>query len=260
MELEDHEVPLRVILEAFNPFIPLNEKDSSIPVAIFVYSFENTSDKKVSATVYGNLTNIIGDRDDGGQNNEVRKDGIITGLYLSNTKIAFDSSKYGTIALATTCPDSSVWVRWKDARLSKFWEAIVLSEGFPPTNIEGSNTGTVAANIVIKPHAKASVVFILAWHFPNYERYWGREDKQQKSVTWRNYYSSVWKDAWEIIQYSATNLKRLSEETKSVSRLASFDNITHSRHGCGEFPAFHPEDYDLFASGGWIILRFRRVR
>lgn len=214
LELEDPEVPLKVVLEAFNPFIPLNEKDSSIPVAVFVYSFENTSDKKVSATVYGNLTNIIGDRDDGGQNNEAKKDGIITGLYLSNTKIASDSPKYGTLALATTCPDSSVWVRWKDVRLSKFWEAIVLSEGFPPTNVEGSNVGTVAANIVIKPHAKASVVFILAWHFPNYERYWGREDKQQKPVTWRNYYASVWKDAWEVIRYSATNLKRLSEETK----------------------------------------------
>jgi uncharacterized protein (DUF608 family) len=62
LELEDPEVPLKVVLEAYNPFIPLNEKDSSIPVAVLVYSFENVSDKKVSATVYGNLTNVIGEK------------------------------------------------------------------------------------------------------------------------------------------------------------------------------------------------------
>ncbi len=214
LELEDPEVPLKVVLEAFNPFIPLNDKDSSIPVAILVYSFENTSNKKASATVYGNLTNIIGDKDDGGRINEAKKDEPITGLCLSNTKVASDSPKYGTLALATTCPNSSVWVRWKDDRISKFWEAIALSEDFPPTNAEGSDTGTIAANIVIKPHGKASVVFLLAWHFPNYERYWGECCEKQKPITWKNYYASVWKDAWEVIQYSAANLKRLSDETK----------------------------------------------
>ena len=214
LELEDPEVPLKVVLEAFNPFIPLNEKDSSIPVAILIYSFENTSDREVSATVFGNLTNIVGEKEDGGRVNEVKKDEAVTGLFLSNTKVASDSPKYGTLALATTCPDSSVWARWKDDRISKFWDAVTLSKDLAPTNAEGSDTGTVAANITVKPHSKVSVVFVLAWHFPNYERYWGQCCEKQKTPTWRNYYASVWKDAWEVTQYTVAHLKRLSDETK----------------------------------------------
>ncbi|MBS7657443.1 hypothetical protein KEJ33_05920, partial [Candidatus Bathyarchaeota archaeon] len=51
LKLEDPDVPVKVILEAFNPFIPLNDKDSSIPVAFFIYNFENISDKKISLIV-----------------------------------------------------------------------------------------------------------------------------------------------------------------------------------------------------------------
>jgi non-lysosomal glucosylceramidase len=212
--LDEPEIPLHVNLEAFSPFIPLNDKDSSIPVAVLAYTLENISDSDVSATIYGNLSNIIGGSNAEGQVNEKREQNGITGLYVSNKRLDKDSPEYGSMALATTCPNSAVWVRWKDLRLSKFWETIVSSKIFPPKESGDTDTGTVAATVQIKSGKKATVIFLLAWHFPTFEYYWGIKGKNEKLVTWPNYYASLWRDAWNVTQYTASNLKRLWEETR----------------------------------------------
>jgi len=94
VSMEDPDVPLRVTLEAFNPFIPLNDKDSSIPVAIFFYHFENTSEEKIAATIFGNLTNIIGHPEAEGRINEVKEAHGVKGLYLTTSKLEAESSSY----------------------------------------------------------------------------------------------------------------------------------------------------------------------
>jgi len=211
---EDPDIPLRVTLQAFNPFIPLNDKDSSIPVAVFLYSFENVSEKNVSATVHGNLTNIIGDSEPEGRTNEPRAEKGVIGLHLTNTKLDAKSAQYGSMALATTCSKASVLSRWKDSSLSKFWDSITTSDEFPTNDDGKSETGTVTADFAVKPHDKVTVTFILAWHFPTFERYWGRLKEGEKPPTWRNYYATLWKDAWDVALYTASNLERLWEETR----------------------------------------------
>ena len=57
--LADELVPLDVTIEAFNPFIPLNDLDSSIPVAMLRYHLKNTSAEPISGTISGNLGNSI---------------------------------------------------------------------------------------------------------------------------------------------------------------------------------------------------------
>ena len=211
LSLSDSDIPLEVTLEAFNPFIPFNEKDSSIPVAIFFFRLKNIGDEPVSATIFGNLTNIIGYPEEaGGDINEVREGPGIRGLYLSTTKFQPDSPRYGSMALATTWPNSAVWTRWKDDRLGKFWDSITSSDEFPPESGD-SNTGTVAASLRLEPGGSASIPFMISWHFPIFEHYWsGKEPK----ATWKNYYATVWKDAWHVALYVASNLDRLWEETR----------------------------------------------
>ena len=52
---------------------------------------------------------------------------------------------------------------------------------------------------------------MISWHFPIFEHYWsGKEPK----ATWKNYYATVWKDAWHVALYVASNLDRLWEETR----------------------------------------------
>lgn len=56
----DPELPVQIELEAFNPLIPLNEKDSAIPCAIFTLRAVNKSDKPVQVSFLGSLQNAVG--------------------------------------------------------------------------------------------------------------------------------------------------------------------------------------------------------
>ena len=51
--------PVKVELEAFSPFIPLNAKDSALPAVLFHITAENTADKPVRASVLGWLENAV---------------------------------------------------------------------------------------------------------------------------------------------------------------------------------------------------------
>lgn len=51
--------PLRIELEAFSPFIPLNAKDSALPATILRFTLENTSDRPLAAGLLSWLENPI---------------------------------------------------------------------------------------------------------------------------------------------------------------------------------------------------------
>ena len=55
----DPKHPVRVEMEAFSPFIPLNAKDSALPATIFHVTVENTSDETIKAGVMGWLENAV---------------------------------------------------------------------------------------------------------------------------------------------------------------------------------------------------------
>ncbi|MEA3367268.1 MAG: GH116 family glycosyl hydrolase, partial [Planctomycetota bacterium] len=56
---EKHALPVEVDLEVFSPFIPLNAKDSSLPVTVMRFSVRNTSDGAVAAHLVGRLQNAV---------------------------------------------------------------------------------------------------------------------------------------------------------------------------------------------------------
>ena len=56
------------------------------------------------------------------------------------------------------------------------------------------------------------------WYFPNYEFAFDKTDKPlhagAEKSRWKNYYSTVWSDAWDVAAYAAKNQARLYEESK----------------------------------------------
>ena len=59
-DFEDNKLPVKISLETFNPLIPLNARDSSIPCALFNFTARNTSDKPVEVSFLATQKNAVG--------------------------------------------------------------------------------------------------------------------------------------------------------------------------------------------------------
>ena len=213
VKLSDPAVPLRVTLEAFNPFIPLNADDSGIPVAVLLYHLKNTTKRKLRVRTFASLTNIVGHPEREGRVNRSRRSGRLSGLFLTTSRYKPGQPQFGSMALAAplgarTCP------RMPGARhvqLNKLWEVLSGREPFPRKAADG-DTGMMAVDSVIPSGATVTVPFFVTWYFPTFEHW--RESECACHATWENYYASQWSDAWDVAQYVTKHFPRLYAETK----------------------------------------------
>lgn len=212
VELRGRDFPVRAKLEAFSPFVPLDDRASGLPLAVLRYTVTNTSRRTVKVSVMGNLTNIIGDEE--GRVNRRKTGGGLTGLYLTTTGAAADDSRFGEIALATPADGAWVWPQWHDGRVLKFWEAVAWGEKWPPGGKGGSTSGTLGVDFVLGPGESVEVPFLLTWYFPSFE-HWHRGECAECGATWRNWYATQWKGAWDVAAFAWRNVEELEAGTRA---------------------------------------------
>jgi uncharacterized protein (DUF608 family) len=221
VDLDDPSFPLDVSVEAFNPFIPLDDFNSSLPAAIFLIHMRNPEREKTSVILYANLENRVGHPEVGQNTNTSRKGRAVTGLMMTSNKYSPDSPRYGSMALTTTHRRLSIirsWPRlkWFD-NLTWFWD--IVSRGKLPEQQEDSPTengktdiGTIAAKATLKPGEFMTIPIIITWHFPNNDSCWPECSVRH---TWRNYYSTRFEDAWEVADYVGKNLQSLEKRSRA---------------------------------------------
>jgi len=212
VKLSDPAVPLEVMLEAWSPFIPLNDQDSGLPVAVLEYHLTSTSDRPLSISFLGNLTNVIGGEEKAGRRNRARRARGMTGLCLTNEKLPEADPRFGSLCLAVLSEGAGVWPRWHSDRLWKFWE-IVESDSAPLGTRGTSDTGSIIVRTRLLPGETVTIPVVIAWHFPTFQKYWGRSADGAGPATWKVYYATLWKDAWDVVRYLAENFDRLRRET-----------------------------------------------
>jgi len=230
IQFEDDRLPLSVSLEAFNPFIPLNDFDSSLPVAILIYRLENITDAPARALLVWTLENVVGYRgsgplgssDLGGNRNAFRADGGLKGFVLDSAALPADSPRYGSMVLATPwpvvtyTPDIGGGGEFDTGHI--FWDALSRQGAFDeveacgPTPEGQSAICALGMKVDIQPGEPIEVPVLIAWHFPNFIKYWHRGPEEQKP-RWLNYYASHFADAWEVASYVNDNLERLHAQT-----------------------------------------------
>ncbi len=232
VELSDPSLPLDITLEAYTPFVPLNPEDSGIPCAILSYTIANRSDQTVQITLVGSLANAIGgigrDRfqnlQGGGvglNRNDARAEEPLAGLSMTSEQFGVDSVHYGSMALATNHPSTTLkraWLRgaWYDY-LREFWDDLVedglLTDlGYDtPSAMGHSDTGSVGIVDTLSVGEERTYRFFLSWFMPNRAHGW---EKGEGSVD-RNQYATRFDSAWDVATYTATNFARLDAATRA---------------------------------------------
>ena len=224
VEFRESGFPLTVSLEAFNPMIPLNDKDSSLPAAILLYTLRNVSRGPVKVSLCANLPNAVGRPELGENVNEFAAEPGLRGLRLSSRKHAPESPRHGTMSLATSWKNVTYLSAWPDdfglTGLNRFWEGFKTSGRLPdvddasPSADGQSRIGSLALHASLKPGQSVTLPIVIAWHFPNYRKQFG-EGTPAGDPVWRNYYATQWQDAWDVARYVLRNLARLERDSRS---------------------------------------------
>jgi uncharacterized protein (DUF608 family) len=236
--LSDPDVPVDVTIKAFNPLIPCNAEDSGIPAAILRYVLCNKTNKPVIASVCGNMPNFIGIDgshkiknhfgdlvDIGGDNNknEFRKNKNVSGIYMYSKGLSAKMEQWGTIAMTTTSRTGiSFRTNWQrglwGAPLLDFWDDFSEDGKLQHRQAAKENTpmASLAVKINIPPHKTKEITFLITWHFPNRRTWTPKKDNAKEIIG--NYYTTQYKNAWDVAKKTVPRITMLETETVKFVR------------------------------------------
>ena len=170
---------LKVRLEAYSPFVPLDLKASSLPVTVLEYSLSNPSDQAATVTLTGQLNNPAG-QFSGRESDRLTEDlgAGLPGIYhgLKGGQKALDA---GSMAMAA------------------------LDAGDAAVDLEQN---TIAQAVRVPSQGTKTLRFAISWHFPNLNEKIGKQDK-------RRHYANDFADARAVMAHYAQDHERLSTLT-----------------------------------------------
>lgn len=126
--LKDGDIPVRVSINAWSPFIPADPDNSSLPVGMLEYTFENVSGKTLETVFSFNTRNFMRTHNKG--ENSVKP--MNNGFILSQSGTKEEPFLQGDFAVYTDQPNTIVnhcWFRggWFDG-LTMAWNTVKDSE------------------------------------------------------------------------------------------------------------------------------------
>ena len=222
VNLVDPDLPVDVSVEAFNPIIPGNVDDSSIPMMVLTYTVKNTSDKAIEVSISGNIPNFIGYDGTKGRaiknKNEFKKGDNFEGLFLSSKGVAKDSEQWGTMALVSLGEgEKSHRTTWNRNRWGSSTVDFIndFEDGILEDRSDDSQhmpIASVAKKEKLAVGEEKTFRFMIGWHFPNRQDWcgdWG--ECFEKPIG--NFYTSKYDDAWDVVNKTVPRLDELENES-----------------------------------------------
>lgn len=212
LTFEDKDFPAVVRLRAFNPMIPHDAKNSSLPAAFFEVEFCNTSKENIEFCVALSVANPFA---------KSRNTAIENGVMMCSGEEK-DSPSYGDLTVLSAGERVEIqpyWYRggWQDAPVT-FWNE--FSSGKPLKNrtydTEGKRDACSVTNtLALASGASKTARFLLAWNLPNCYKYWGSKESLEEKLKkrWINYYATVFADSEASAQYCMENWDDLKART-----------------------------------------------
>ena len=244
VRLSDPAIPLAVTITGFNPFIPLDDRNSSLPCAILEYTFHNLS-KETQVFEFGyHLSHFAFEM--GSYNYTKTRNTLLPGVGASLYNLEDpDSASFGSCALGMighTPQVKAMWFRggWFDS-LSALWREIstgtfTSNNGEKAATSQGRNGASILIRHELAPGAEVTFPVVISWHFPNVHYAYGElkpiegQDVasfaehgdglagaacQSRPPRWRPYYASQWKDAAEVLLYVREQYSSLRKRTQA---------------------------------------------
>jgi uncharacterized protein (DUF608 family) len=220
LEYPDPALPVRLSLRAFSPLIPADLKNSSLPVALFVFTLKNESRAPVEASLVFSWENFLGvggsaargafsDRN----GNSVKPlpsrngqfglllDSLALPAVLPANRLVYNAR--GNYALMTqpAIPEAKVMTAGWNAREAKpaWWEEFQREGTISGTVGAGEEgrvhpAGAVCVKIALKERETREIPFVIAWHTP---RHYTITDAQ-----YGHFYEKSFADAAEVARYA----------------------------------------------------------
>jgi uncharacterized protein (DUF608 family) len=207
-EFEDPALPVSVLLEAFNPLIPLRVRESAIPCAIFNLTAKNSGDRDLEVSFLATQQNAVGytgkgeiagnsfEGYGGNINTIIREEGA-TILHMTSESPP-DSPAYGDMALMALAEEATSTASWEEVEeLIREWEgkgAISGPDRAGPSPHGRTINGAISVSFQLKPEERRTIAFVLTWHFPNARHGDERAGWEGKG----NFYSNWWRNSIEV--------------------------------------------------------------
>jgi len=266
---EDSELPVRVSLEAFSPFIPLDPESSGFPAAVLRYRVRNASRTKATVSIAFSLENPVGPSAGNStlKLNEFRgaSGDLLQGLFFTDPGAPRDHPERGSFALSIVrAGDGRVtYLRgWPNAKWwaspMLFWDDFSADGQLGPEAADRKLTGSLCLQREIAAGSEAEFTFVMSWHFPNRTPEWSgwTAPKGLEKTVIGNHYCTRFTDAWDAAQQLANQLPELEKRTMSfveamrastlpgalrdaaMSNLSTLVTQTSFRTADGEFHGF----------------------
>jgi non-lysosomal glucosylceramidase len=222
--------PGKVHMTAFSPFIPHNDRDSSMPAALFSFVIENDTDAAIDYTIAATLGNY---GCDSGVHDFSRSGGL-SALHFRSADVDRPEWQRGDLAITTEGDgvehvDYHVRGQWFDS-LNRYWREFARPGRMPERRYDKPRAtanmfqqpehGTLARRVRVAPGEYAEVRFAITWNYPLGAIYWfdraqpGDAEYAGAPPTWRNYYATQWADS---LASGADALRRWDELKKETA-------------------------------------------
>ncbi len=235
LDFFDEKFPGTINMTAFNPFIPTNADDSSIPGAFFEFEIENTTNKLLDYTLAFSGRNYYC------QGEPVH--GFIAEkgnsyIHMSNGGDR-ETLEFGDVTIGTDSKDISYqesWYRgnWFDS-VSVFWEDFCRVGKLKnrPVNAEKTDMvyandfiSTLAAHVKIDAGEKKTIRFVMSWSNPYMNNHWQitqpdlteEETAQIRAKKWKTHYATQYETSLESCKYAVENFERLYHDTDTFRK------------------------------------------
>ncbi|MCG9792346.1 GH116 family glycosyl-hydrolase [Flavobacterium algicola] len=218
VQLKDNSLPIEVSMGAFNPLIPGDVDDSSIPMAVLIYSVKNTSNKPITIAIAGTIENFIGFDGSKGKAiknvNSIKEINGIRGINYTSNGVNKDSEQWGTFSLATISEGQMSYrtnwteTKWGDTTLD-FWDDFTDDGLLEDRKSLGEDApmGSVAVKTTLKSGEQKDIKFLITWAFPN------RSAWRNTKANVGNYYATKYIDSWDVLEQTVPKLAVLENKT-----------------------------------------------